>query len=175
MSKILYTSFLFLSLLIFLVSCNNSNKLKNANDEIVGEKDTISTQTSAANLDESIIGTYKFQENSDSKTSCDLSLEISGTAGNYQYLLRNSKEDRKGALKFEDSKVPGEKIAVLEELKYDIYEGDPNSSGAISTTPAAVSAIYKDNSFQIQNIGNNMNSFTVFNDCTAEYINLVKQ
>lgn len=55
-----------------------------------------------------------------------------------------------------------------------MYKGD-NSSGKETATPSQVEANLKENSITIQNTGNDMNSFTVFNDCAAKYIKLVKQ
>ena len=175
MYRILYTAFIFLSILVFLISCKNTNHLEDGTLPEVPQIEELETvDTSSAEADK-IVGIYKSERQNADEDACEVSIEISGSEGNYKYLLRSKKQDINGVLLVENAAVDGEQKLMLQGLKYDMYAGDNNTSKASATSPTQIPASLKDNAIMIENTGSNKDSFTVFNDCAGKYIKLAKQ
>lgn len=175
MKKIPYTKLLILNIAILLVSCNQSNKTLDANDEIVTEAQTTETVDTTNKATDDITGIYESERvNADDK-ACDVSIEISGSEGNYKYLLKSKRQDINGVLLVEKSTVPGELNFMLQGLKYDMYNGDKSTGKASATAPTQVPAKLIENAIMIENRSSENNDFTVFHDCAGLYIKLSKQ
>lgn len=172
MTRILSTSVLILNFVLFLVSCKDSNLQKDGNDQITIESKNLNVDQSKKAA-ENIAGIYT--SSTKAGDACNFSIEISESAGTYKYILKSTQEDKEGILLLENSDSEGEQNILLEGLKYDSYEGDKSSKNTPSIEMSGVSALLKDNSITIQNTGNSMNSFTIFKDCDAKYIELKKQ
>ena len=175
MGRILYTTYIFLCIAFFLISCNGSHKVEEVKSETaIVQEEAVSNLETLTTDSNDITGIYKSEAIDADDSAWAISVEISGSEGNYKYLLRSKKQDVNGILIVDKSIVAGEMNLMLPWLKYDMYKGD-NSSGKETATPSQVEANLKENSITIQNTGNDMNSFTVFNGCAAKYIKLVKQ
>lgn len=172
MTRILYTGVLILNFVLFLISCKDSNLEKDGNDQIMIESKNLNVDKSNKDV-ENIAGIYT--SSTTAGDACNFSIEISESAGTYIYILKSSRKDKEGILLLEKSDSGGEQNILLEGLKYDSYEGDKSSKNAPNIEMSGVSALLKDNSITIQNTGNSMNSFTIFKDCDAKYIELKKQ
>ena len=175
MNRILYTAFLFITILLFLVSCKDTNNLEEKDQLALPEVEVVETSTSISKESNDITGIYTSEKiNADDK-ACEVSIEVSGSEGNYKYFLKSKRQDINGVLLVETSNVAGEVNLMMQGLKYDMYKGDKSTGKASATAPTQVPAILKDNSITIENRASTANSFTVFNDCAGMSITLQKQ
>lgn len=175
MKTIPYTKLLLLNIALLLVSCNNTNKTANANDEIITDTAKVVVSDTLNKFSDPVTGIYKAERINADMDACAISIEISGSEGNYKYLLKSQRQDVNGDLLVEKSTVPGEHNLMLQGLKYDMRDGDVSTGKASATAPTQVPATLKENAIMIENTGDKLNSFTVFNDCAGKYIKLVKQ
>ena len=158
-----------------LISCNNTNKTANANNEIIADTVPVLVTDTLNKFADPITGIYKAERVNADMDACSITVEISGSEGNYKYLLKSQRQDVNGVLLVEKSTVPGEHNIMLQGLKYDMRDDDISTGKASAAKPSQVPAVLKENAIMIENTGDQLNSFTVFNDCAGKYIKLVKQ
>jgi hypothetical protein len=171
--KLTYILFAFL----LLSSCNK--KVESSSEEII-HKDTITLQTNSN--EESIEGIYKTYFDPNNSDECEISVEITKTKSGYRYFLKTKTRQLKGKANFTKSES-GEKYLVLEDIKWDEYEGDiSHEDDSISETepkeletPVGIDASYVKDTLTIQNYGNAMNSYTKLSECGRKYIQLIKK
>ncbi len=175
MNRILYTAFLFLSILLFLVSCKNTNNLEENDAQSAPQIEASQPTNSVKKQSDGVTGIYNSERINADDDACEVSIEVSGSEGNYKYFLKSTRQDINGVLLVENSDVPGELNLMMQGLKYDMYEGDKSTGKASATAPTQVPATLKGNSITIENRGSETNSFSVFNDCAGMYIKLHKQ
>lgn len=174
MKNIPYFKLLLLNIAMILVSCNNSTKTSNSNDERITEVDSAETGT-VSNYSDGITGVYNAEQINEDLDACAITIEITGSEGNYKYHLKSKLQDIDGALLVEKSSVPGEHNLMLEGLKYDMRDENDNVGKASTKSPSKVVATLKENAILIENTGDKMNGFTIFNDCAGKYVKLIKQ
>lgn len=175
MTRILYTAFLFLNILLFLVSCKNTNHLEDGTLPAVTQIEELEIKDSSKVETDGIVGIYKSEKINADDQACEVSIEVSGSRGNYKYFLQSKRQDINGVLLVENSDVAGELNLMMQGLKYDMYEGDKSTGKASATAPTQVPAVLNGNSIMIENRGSDANTFTVFNDCDGISIKLQKQ
>lgn len=165
---------------ILLSSCNDKKPAAVTKANI--SKDTIALQTN--NNENSIEGTYETQSEGNDSDDCKISLEITKTKDGYSYFLKTKTRQLKGIVNF-SSEESGEKYLVLEDIKWDEYEGDisheDEESDSIANIekpepeiPVGIDAGYVKDTLTIQNYGNSMNSYTKLSECGRKYIRLIK-
>lgn len=133
--------------------------------------------------DESIEGLYKTQPDPNSTDECEISLEITKIKNDYLYFLKTKLRKLKGKATFSTNES-GEKFILLEDIKWDEYEGDISNedetdsisdSKAALEIPVGIDASYAKDTITIQNYGNSMNSYTKISECGRKYIQLIKK
>ncbi len=163
--------FLFLIMILFVVSCNQK-------PQHVPKKDTVVKKQALKEID-TISGIYK----TDSIKDCEMTLQITNRHGKYFYHLVTSERNIKGKVHFE-SDDPDEKYLVLEGIEWDEFAGD--ISGKLDNdewsgdenpkdNPTEVSFSMQKDTLSSQNSGNAMNYYTVFGECGQKYILLTKR
>lgn len=175
MYRILYTAFIFISILIFSISCKNTNHLEDGALAAVLQMEELETVDTLTTEADEIVGIYKSDRQYTDEDACELSIEISGSEGNYKYFLRSKKQDINGALFVVNSELEGEHNLMLFGKKREIRGGDNNTNKANPTTPNENLDTFNDNVLLVVNAGSNKDSFTFFNDCAGEYIKFSKQ
>ncbi|MGV8994770.1 MAG: hypothetical protein ACOH1O_11765 [Flavobacterium sp.] len=175
MGRILYTTYIFLCIAFFLISCNGSQKVEEDKSEtaIVQEEAVSNVETLTTDSND-ITGIYKSEAINAEDSACAISVEISGSEGNYKYLLRSKKQDLNGVLIVGNSELKGEQNLMLFTEKFDISTVDNNASKGSATSPNEIEDTFNNNAILIVNAGSNKDSFTFFNDCNRKYIKLSK-
>jgi hypothetical protein len=147
MKKIKFLAFGMVAFSMVLVSCN-SNKTENKAEQ----KDSVKTEVAPAKAEFDYSGKYAMID----KSVCDLVIEIQKKDNNFTY----SSEKVKGNIEIinQDKEV---------YLKFIAING--------KSPKGDVEAKYENETLLIQNEGNAMNKFTIFNKCDAKYLELKRE
>jgi hypothetical protein len=147
MKKIKFLAFGMVAFSMVLVSCN-SNKTENKTEQ----KDSVKTEVAPAKAEFDYSGKYVMTD----KSVCDLVIEIQKKDNNFTY----SSEKVKGNIEIinQDKEV---------YLKFIAING--------KSPKGDVEAKYENETLLIQNEGNAMNKFTIFNKCDAKYLELKRE
>lgn len=106
-----------------------------------------------------ITGNYSVTE-SESDNDCKLSIKISYVKGEYLYLLKTTKREKKGKVYF----------SRMEEGNYITFSGLPGDENQ-----GDLEGSFNDGEITIQNYGNSMNEYTRLSECGDKYIHLIKR
>ena len=147
MKKIKFLAIGMVAFSMILISCN-SNKTENKTEQ----KDSVKTEVAPAKAEFDYSGKYAMTD----KSVCDLVIEIQKKDNNFTY----SSEKVKGNIEIinQDKEV---------YLKFIAING--------KSPKGDVEAKYENETLLIQNEGNAMNKFTIFNKCDAKYLELKRE
>ncbi|WP_316802817.1 hypothetical protein [Pedobacter nototheniae] len=104
-----------------------------------------------------ITGNYSVTE---SDNDCKLSIKISYVKGEYVYLLKTTKREKKGKVYF----------SRMEDGNYITFSGLPGDENQ-----GDLEGAFNDGEIAIQNYGNSMNEYTRLSECGDKYIHLIKR
>ena len=175
MIRIRYPSSIYILILVFLISCKNTNHLREDTLSAITQIEEVETvDTSRVKADE-ILGIYKSERQNAEEDVCELSIEISGSKENYKYFLRSKKQVITGDLIVGNSELKGEQNIMLFTEKFDVNAVNNDTSKASATATNEIEDTFNNNAILIVNAGSNKDSFTFFNDCNRKYNKLSKQ
>jgi len=121
-------------------------------------------------------GTYNVVNDSTDFETCTFSIILKQKTTGYSYRLITDKRDVKGDAIFQ--KTDEGAILTLKGITWDAYEGDISNEEAPNEElklPEDVGIMVKNDTLNIQNYGNAMNSYTIFGECGKKFIILAKQ
>lgn len=161
---------LLIALMAFAVSCQKMEDKSKPQPAIENSALQLSPE---GNLS----GDYKVVNDSTDSETCNFSIKLKRGITGYTYQLVTNTRSVKGKASFQQEDEGA--LLTLEGIQWDDYEGDISNEDELPKEepklPEGVAIQVKNDTINIQNSGNAMNSYTIFGECGKKFIRLAKQ